>query len=177
MGGGHLSRGIAYLIAFSFLLGVTPLPAFAGEARSYKAVSVLDGDTFIATDGNLTFKVRIAAMDAPEKGQPFSKMAKYKLSSMIQSGDVVIKPVGKGYDQYGRILGYVFLRDQDVALLMIQEGLATYYRPFCHDYPEDKQKYNYNPEKYVTAEKEAKNLQKNLWSLPNPTLPCRYRRR
>lgn len=142
---------------------------------TYKVVSVLDGDTFNATDENVTFRVRIAAMDAPEKGQPCAKMAKYRLEQMLQSKNVTIKPVKKNQDRYGRVLGHVFLDGQDIALLMIQEGLATYYRPFCHDYPEDKNKYNYLPAVYIEAEKRSKKLQKNIWSSSKMELPCRYR--
>ncbi len=143
----------------------------------YKTVSVLDGDTFIATDGNVTFRVRIAAMDAPEKGQPYSKMATSRLKQILMSGNVVIKPIDKGHDRYGRVLGMMFVGKEDVALTMIQAGLATYYRPSCRDYPADRGKYNYEPEKYIQAEHEARELQKNFWSGPKPTLPCRQRNR
>ncbi len=141
----------------------------------YKAVSVLDGDTFIGTDGNVTFRVRIAAMDAPEKGQPYSKMATSRLKQLLISGNIIIKPVDKGYDRYGRVLGAVFVGKEDVALTMIQEGLATYYRPSCRDYPLDGNKYNYDPAIYVKAEKQARELSQNMWALSNLELPCRYR--
>lgn len=165
------------VIFILFLLGAFhPRTANCKPTFSYKAVSVLDGDTFIATDGNISFKVRIAAMDAPEKGQPYSKMAKNRLEQILKSKNVTIKPVGKGHDRYGRVLGHIFLDGQDVALMMIQEGLATYYRPFCRDYPEDKEKYNYKPAIYIDAENEAKSFQKNFWLTAKPTLPCLYRR-
>ncbi|MDP2600589.1 MAG: thermonuclease family protein [Deltaproteobacteria bacterium] len=162
-------------IILFFTLILFSSPPLLGSSFKYKAVSILDGDTFTATDGNVTFKVRIAAMDAPEKGQPYSKLATFRLKQILASANVTIKPVGKGSDRYGRVLGAVFVGEEDVALTMIQEGLATYYRPLCRDYPEDKGKYNYNPERYVQAEKEAKDLQKNIWSLPSTELPCRYR--
>ena len=167
-----------YIALLFFLSGISD-PAFAKERDSktfkYKVVSVLDGDTFIGTEGNVTFRVRIAAMDAPEKGQPYSKMATSRLKQILMSGNVIIKPIGKGYDRYGRVLGEVFVGKEDVALTMIQEGLATYYRPSCRDYPADGNKYNYDPVIYIEAEKEAKDLQKNMWSLPHIELPCRYR--
>ena len=141
----------------------------------YKTVSVLDGDTFIGTEGNVTFRVRIAAMDAPEKGQPYSKMATSRLKQILMSGSVIIKPVGKGYDRYGRVLGAVFVGKEDVALTMIQEGLATYYRPFCRDYPENKNKYNYDPTIYLKVEKQSREIGQNIWSLPDMELPCKFR--
>lgn len=153
-----------------------PLRAENGKPSfTYEAISVLDGDTFIATDGNVTFRVRIAAMDAPEKGQPYAKMATFRLKQILTAGNVIIKPVGKGHDRYGRVLGAVFVGKEDAALTMIQEGLATYYRPFCRDYPADTGKYNYDPSPYVKAEKQSRELGRNIWSLPNMKLPCRYR--
>ena len=143
----------------------------------YKTVLVLDGDTFIATDGNVTFRVRIAAMDAPENGQPYSKMATFRLKQILMSGNVIIKPVGKGHDRYGRVLGAVFVGQEDVALTLIQEGLATYYRPSCRDYPADGNKYNYDPAIYVKAEKQSNELGQNMWSRPRVELPCRYRQK
>ena len=143
---------------------------------SYKVVSVLDGDTFSATDGNVTCRVRIAAMDAPERQQAYGKMAKYRLEALLKSQHVTITPVGKGHDKYGRVLGHVFLNGEDISLQMIQEGLATYYRPSCHDYPEDKKKYDYNPQKYVEAEQMARSKGKNIWSAPRSVLPCKFRR-
>ena len=164
--------------AIFVLIFFWPVSFHAKESKptfSYTAVSILDGDTFTATDGNVTFKVRIAAMDAPEKGQPYSKMATFRLKQILASANVIIKPVGKGGDRYGRVLGAVFVGQEDVALTMIQEGLATYYRPLCRDYPADGNKYNYDPAIYVKAEKEAKDLQKNMWSLPGTELPCQNR--
>ena len=166
-------RWFAYVL-FLFLLA--PQSAFAGEDYKYKVVSVLDGDTFIATDSNIKFRVRIAAMDAPEKGQPYGKVAQHRLKKILSGQNIAIASVDKGVDRYGRVLGQVSLNVKDVALDLIGEGLATYYRPFCKDYPADKEKYNYDPRPYIAAEKEARNLKKNMWSDEHATLPCEYRR-
>ncbi len=170
-----------------------PAKIFAGSKFQYTVVRILDGDTFIATDGNVSFKVRIATMDAPERGQPYSKMATNRLKQMLKSKNVTIKPVGKGHDRYGRVLGHIFLEGQDVAMEMITAGLATYYRPFCRDYPADKGKYKQGGKQqpvavgkrrdsgidmtpYIAAEAEARKLKKNMWGDERAVLPCKYRR-
>ncbi|MBI2338775.1 MAG: thermonuclease family protein [Deltaproteobacteria bacterium] len=174
---------ITKIRALGFVFGLLlfwyfPLWAEIGKpVFTYKVVSVSDGDTFIATDGNVSFRVRIAAMDATEKGQPYSKIATYRLKQILMAGNVTINPIGKGQDRYGRVLGAVFVGKEDVALLMIQEGLATYYRPSCRDYPADGNKYNYDPAIYVEAEKQARKLGKNIWSQTEVELPCQYRHR
>ncbi len=142
----------------------------------YKVIYVLDGDTFAATDGNVQFRVRIAAMDAPEKGQAYAKLATYRLKSLVLNKQVTIIPVGRGFDRYGRVLGKVIRAGEDIALNMISDGLATYYRPTCQDYPAAKDKYNYEPEIYIAAENKARQTKKNLWSYKHIILPCRARR-
>lgn len=152
--------------------------AAAGTANEfqYSVVRITDGDTFVATDGNIQFKVRIAGMDAPEKAQSYGKVAKSALSTLISGKRVTIKTVGNGMDQYGRVLGIVFVEGKDIAENLIQQGLATYYRPRCADYPADKDKYNYDPRVYVQAETQARAKKLNFWSGSNMLLPCAFRR-
>ncbi|MBU0505212.1 thermonuclease family protein, partial [bacterium] len=150
-------NSITILFFVIFLFCPLLLRAENNIFKNYKYFSskVLDGDTFIATDGNIKFSVRIVGMDAPESGQAYGKLATNKLKSLIENQSIQIKPVGNGRDRYGRTLGQVFVNGEDIALNMIKEGLAYYYRPRCKDYPEDKDKYNYNPLAYVEAENKA----------------------
>lgn len=171
-------RKIWWLLLF-VLLGLA-WRAFAQDTGSwqshrYSVIRVTDGDTFTATDGNINFKVRIAGMDAPEKAQSYGKVATSALSSLIMGKQIAIKTVGNGLDQYGRVLGIVYVEGKDVAQEIIQQGLATYYRPRCRDYPDDKDKYNYDPRAYISAEVSARAKKMNFWSAANDVLPCRFR--
>jgi len=143
---------------------------------NYRVVKVLDGDTLVASDGNVSFHVRIAGIDAPEKDQAYGKVSKLRLQELIGGETIQIIPVGKGYDKYSRVLGKVLLDDKEPAIILVEEGLATYYRPTCHDYPADKQKYEYDISPYLNAEFVARKLKKNMWSNPNGILPCKWRR-
>jgi len=143
---------------------------------SYQVTYVVDGDTFEATDGNLKFRVRVAGMDTPESKQKYGKQATYQFRKLIEDKKVKIKPVGRGRDKYNRILGQVYLEDQDVSISMIENGHATYYRPKCLDYSFTKQKYDYDPRPYVEAEKLARRNKTGIWSFDKPMLPCDYRR-
>lgn len=147
----------------------------AWQNYSYSVIRITDGDTFVATDGNIQFKVRIAGMDAPEKAQSYGKIAKTSLNTLISGKKVTIKSVGYGMDQYGRVLGIVFVDGNDIAESLIQQGLATYYRPRCNDYPADKDKYNYDPRAYIATETVAKAKKLNFWSTNKVTLPCEFR--
>lgn len=143
---------------------------------SYQVVRVQDGDTFIATDGNIKFRVRIAAMDAPESKQAYGKVATYQLGKLLETNKVRIEPVGAGYDQFGRILGKVYVGETDVGLKMVELGLASYYRPKCKDYPESKKKYNYDPREYIQAELAARHSKLAMWGAKDAILPCQFRR-
>ena len=165
-----------WLLIFFVLFLSNSLSALESQnAYSYKVLAVLDGDTFIATDGNVKFRVRIVAMDAPEKAQSYGEAAKNRLQQLILGKNIQISPVGKGYDLYARVLGHVAVEGQNVAKLLIEEGLAHYYRPSCKDYPVDKKKYNYDPTEYVKAEDQAKLEKRNLWSQSKIALPCKFR--
>lgn len=174
------SRKKFWWLLIFILLGVA-WRAFAGDGDAwqkyqYTVVRITDGDTFVATDGNIQFKVRIAGIDTPEKAQAYGKVAKAALSTLLTGNTVSIKTVGNNTDQYGRILGIVFVKDRDVALELIQQGLGTYYRPRCHDFPADKNAYNYDPRLYIQAETQARSKKLNFWSINNVTLPCDFRR-
>ncbi len=165
-----------------FLLLIFFISLPLGSARSsptdkhYHVVHVVDGDTFDTTDGLVTFRVRVAGMDAPESKQAFGKLATVELKKLIEGKEIVIQPIGRGFDRYNRVLGQVFFEGKDISLLMIQRGFAFYYRPRCRDYPEDKQLYDYDPRPYVDAEKVARATNLVIWSNKSVTLPCQFRK-
>ena len=47
---------------------------------------VVDGDAFHFQRGTELVKVRVAGFDAPERGQPFSRVATAKLQELTQAG-------------------------------------------------------------------------------------------
>lgn len=145
------------------------------QKHRYTVIKITDGDTFTATDGNIRFKVRIVGMDAPESKQAYGEVAKHTLSTVILNKTIAIQPVKSGLDMYGRVLGQVYVDQRDVAELMIAQGMATYYRPTCRDYPEDSSRYNYDPRVYVEAEAAARREKRGVWALPAFKLPCVFR--
>ncbi len=169
---------VAFMVVIIFTgILFAGLEGVSAKDYPYRVTKVHDGDTFTATDGNLFFRVRIAGMDAPEKGQPYGKVATHRLSEMILDKDVEITPVGNGIDSYGRVLGSVQIGGENVALSLIRQGLALYYRPTCQDYPADKKKYNYDPTAYVVSENAARSEKLNIWREAEFVYPCKYRKR
>ncbi|WP_447978498.1 thermonuclease family protein [Candidatus Nitrospira bockiana] len=78
----------------------------------------IDGDTF-AYDGR---RIRIQGVNAPELGQAGGFEAKTRLEHLLKGGAVTIVP--RGTDVYGRTVADVFVDQQNVADVLIREGLA-----------------------------------------------------
>ena len=128
-----------------------------------RCTRVSDGDTIhVVTDGNVKYKVRLDRIDAPESDQPFGKESTAYLSSLIRGKTVRVEWQKK--DQYGRVLGIVFLDKTDVNLQMVSSGNAWHYSYF------DK------TAKYASAEAEARQNRCGLWSDSSPVNPYEFRK-
>ena len=151
-----------------------------------KCTRVSDGDTIhVVTDGNEKFKVRLDRIDAPEKDQPHGKESTAYLTSLIRGKTVRVEWVKK--DQYGRVLGIVFLPNAalankrgeaesfplvkndpsanlDVNLTMVATGNAHHYSYF------DK------TPAYSAAESAAKEKKLGLWASDNVISPYEWRK-
>ncbi len=72
-----------------------------------RIIAVVDGDTVkVLTAAKQQIRVRIAFVDAPEKGQAFGQRAKAAMSELVFDKDVELLP--HSIDRYGR-LGLSFL--------------------------------------------------------------------
>ena len=129
-----------------------------------RVVSVADGDTItILGDENSQYKIRLNAIDAPEKSQAFGQKSKQQLSNYVFGKDVTVK--WKSKDKYGRVLGTVFVGNTDINLQMVRDGFAHHYKRFD------------SSPAYAAAEAEARQKRRGLWSDPNPIPPEDYRHR
>ena len=134
------------------------------NSASGRVISVVDGDTItIIGDGNTQYKIRLNAIDAPEKSQAFGQKSKQQLSNYVFGKDVTV--TWKSKDKYGRILGTVFVGGKDINLQMVRDGYAHHYKRFD------------SSPAYAAAEAEARQNRRGLWSDPNPIAPEDYRHR
>ena len=138
------------------------LPLCAETLRG-KVVRVADGDTITVLDSTDTqHKVRLVKIDAPEKAQAFGRKSKERLSGMVFGKEVSVE--WKKRDQYGRILGEVFVGETNVNLQMVKDGLAWHYKHFD------------NTPEYAQAELDAREKRLGLWSDANPVEPHQFRK-
>src|SRR5690606_23483051 len=76
--------------------------------------------------------VRISAIDAPEKKQPFGQVSRQHLAALCFQEQATITP--KARDRYGRTVADVECRGQDVATEQVRSGLAWVYTRYAKGY-------------------------------------------
>ena len=94
------------------------------------ALAVVDGDTLAWCDE----RIRLVGFDAPEIRYPFAKCdrerqkgarAKARLNELIQFNRPLLRLERIGQqDRYGRTLARLYVGGEDVAEIMVREGLA-----------------------------------------------------
>ncbi|MGF1643553.1 MAG: class I fructose-bisphosphate aldolase [Thiotrichales bacterium] len=86
-------------------------------------------------------KVRIAAIDAPERKQPFGQQAKRAMSDLVFGRDVVVESHKK--DRWMRDVGRVTVDGVDVGLELVARGLDWHYKKYQGEQsPSDRSAYS-----------------------------------
>jgi len=129
-----------------------------------KVIKIADGDTLtLLTVDKSQVRVRLYGIDAPESKQDYGTKSKQYLSKLVFGQIVDVEDLGK--DLYGRTIGKVYLDDQYINLMMVQSGLAWWYKTYAKA---DKE--------LSLAQAKAKQQQLGLWALPNPIAPWEFRK-
>lgn len=162
----HLFKSVKHYFCI-FLFALIALVANA-EVLYGTVVVVSDGDTITVLDkSSKEHKIRLMAIDAPEKSQAFGMEAKKTLSNYIYKKEVSVEY--KKYDKYKRIVGKVTLGEEDICLHMIREGMAWHYTEY------EKEQSNADRELYREAEVKARDLIVGLWHQADALKPSKFR--
>jgi endonuclease YncB( thermonuclease family) len=144
------------------LLSLNLSTLYAGSITG-KIVGVSDGDTVtLLTDENEQIKIRLAAIDCPEKKQDFGNKAKQFTSDFCFGKKV--KVLTTGTDRNRRVIGFVYVKGRCLNKELLKAGLAWHYK-----------KYN-NDDEYAYLENEARANKIGLWSMKNPVAPWLFRK-
>lgn len=114
------------LLAFVLTIG-TPA-SFAEELQHGRVV----GLTITVLDDRLSqHRVRLAGIDAPEKGQPFGNRSKAHLSALVMGRPIEVKWHKK--DRYGRIVRVVRTNAYDAGLKQVRAGMGWHYKGYAKE--------------------------------------------
>ena len=111
---------------------------------------VIDGDTVEAYCGGRTLRIRMIGIDAPEMGQkPWGQQSKENLEKLLTQK---FSLESHGKDVYNRQLGKLYYGNQDLNLMMINQGWAVAY--------DGKD----TPKNYKDAQQIAKSKKIGIWA-------------
>jgi endonuclease YncB( thermonuclease family) len=117
---------------------------------------------------NTQHKIRLAAIDCPERKQSRSRRAKQALSDNVFGREVTVE-WGKR-DRYKRIVGKVLEGKQDVNLTLVRDGMCWWYRKYAGEQSA------MDRGLYKQAEEVARTARKGLWSDREAVPPWEWRR-
>lgn len=149
-------------ILLSLLLAL-PLTCL-GDVIVGKVVGISDGDTLTVLDsGNRQYKIRLSAIDAPEKNQPFGVRSKQALSVLCYGKEAKVRPLKE--DRYGRTVADVDCGGRNVNEEQIRAGMAWVYRKYAKGYGD-----------LYRLEDEARLGRRGLWADLEPVPPWEFRK-
>lgn len=127
--------------------------ASRGSALDGRVIAITDGDTLtVLVNGDQQTTVRLADIDAPERGQPWGSRSKQTLSDIVFQRQVAVEQLGE--DRWGRTVARISVGRRDVGRELVANGAAWAYRAYLTD------------EALIGVEDAAKRARRGLWSLP-----------
>ena len=111
----------------TILLLLALLMATPASAASVIIQRVIDGDTAVTTTGE---RIRLACLDAPERGKKGAAAATRSLREMVQGREVGIRRITR--DRYGRTVGELYSSGKNVGEELVNSGNAWIYRRYAY---------------------------------------------
>lgn len=138
-------------------------PIKIGDTLSGKVISIVDGDTYdLLIKGNVTIRIRMEGIDAPEKGMPFYRVSKNYLAELCFQKMVCIKV--NDIDLHDRYVAFTYLPEGgEAGHKMVRAGMAWHFV-----------KYNKDND-LARLEQEARENKRGLWIDKHPMEPWRNR--
>lgn len=117
-----------------------------------EVVGITDGDTLTILMDRKQYKIRLAEIDTPERGQPYASRAQQALSELA-FGKVIIADV-QDVDRYGRYVARLYVDDLDINAELVKRGAAWVYRDYSTD------------DSFYDHENTARDNNLGLWGMP-----------
>jgi endonuclease YncB( thermonuclease family) len=110
----------------------------------------------------------LAGIDAPERQQPYGKVARQFLAKHIFKKQVCVRWYKR--DKYQRLVGVIRLEGEDINLKLVKAGLAWHYKQYKNEQSKSDQVL------YANAHKNAEQTKVGLWGDRRPIAPWLWRR-
>lgn len=163
-----MQQTLIRLIA-GIVLGIAVPTSSTASQITGRVLAIADGDTLtVLDDGRVAHRLRIDAIDAPERTQPYGQRARRSLAGLAH-GRPATADCPKT-DRYGRAVCRVVIDGVDVGLEQLKRGLAWHYLRYAHEQPAALRA------EYARAEEAARDQRAGLWSSAAPIAPWDYRR-
>ena len=145
---------VAYVVLVRMVEQIGPEPKPGDRFVVFK---VLDGDTMDLKGGD---RLRLLAIDTPEKDEPYYNEATELLRRLALDHPGRIEYANQRRDKYGRLLGYLYVDDTlFVNRVLIDSGLANVYLFDDNDLASG------SVQELIEAQRSAIARQVGLWSL------------
>ena len=134
-----------------------------------KVIRVVDGDSITVLDSEKEQqKIRLAGIDAPERKQPYGKVARQFLAKHIFKQQVCVGWYKR--DKYQRLVGVVRFEGEDMNLKLVKAGLAWHYKQYQNEQSKSDRLL------YADAHEKAEDSEVGLWGDAKPIAPWLWRR-
>ena len=136
--------------------------AACAEEFVARVIAVMDGDTVLVLRGVQKVNIRLADIDAPEKGQDFGSESRQALLNMVLKKQVRVN--SRAIDDYGRVVAEVNVDGRSVNEEQVRRGMAWQYSYFHSD------------KILLALQGEARAARRGLWAQASPTPPWEWRK-
>jgi endonuclease YncB( thermonuclease family) len=141
------------------------LPAHSAAELRGRVIEVVDGDSLTLRVDERPVRVRLAQIDAPERGQPWWRRSRRALAELGIEREARVEVVD--VDAYGRVVGEVYVAGRHLNAEMVRLGHAWAYTRYARSL------------EVVELENRARRAGVGLWALPEAQRepPWLWRRR
>jgi micrococcal nuclease len=121
---------IVLLITINYSYFDEKIEEFLSDYEYATVERVIDGDTFVIENKT---SVRLLGINSPERGELYYNEAREFLEESVLNKTVKLEYGKEKYDQYKRLLAYIYLDSENINLELVREGFANYYFPSGKD--------------------------------------------
>jgi len=153
---------VVFVFAFSFLV----CQQVKAAAITGKVVEVNEGDEITIFNLNRKVRIKLMAIDAPEKDQAFGAAAKQHLFDLVNDKFVSVEYQGVG--QHSILIGRVLAEGNDICAQMIRDGAAWFDASNQNLLTQEQR------EIYYQSEQAARSEKRGLWQGGDAIAPWEF---